>query len=307
MNAIINNWIPNNEEAPALFEIFERCFPLFPSTDHKNALKLITLKVKGHEDGIFVARVHNKIVGFAFLRKSHTPSSARLVGGVLPEYRTKGFGQSLLSTILNYAKKKNIHTIITTTFESYLDSQKFLCDNHFEEVDRIVWSNRSLDVDLPKKLFDTLARVEESGVQFLNGIEFEKRRSDWDQKWWKLQMAVLKDVPSTIPFSDTPFEEWRPLIDPPFWERRNVLFAVQEGKLVGNLILGKLEEGVINIEPYRRRQKTPPNGDLNSIKGQGICLSKEQWCQYNFNPKSSTKPNIGPQLSFGFSGCGCPN
>ena len=108
MTHILNNWIPNTEEAPALFEIFERCFPIFPSADHNNALKLITLKTKGFEDGIFVTRVHNKIVGFAFLRKSHTPTSAKVVGGVLPEYRTKRIGHTLLSSILNYAKKSNL-------------------------------------------------------------------------------------------------------------------------------------------------------------------------------------------------------
>ena len=72
-------------------------------------------------------------------------------------------------------------------------------------------------------------------------------------------MDTFKDIPSVIPFTELPFEKWRPFLDEPFMDRSLALMALDGDDLAGLLVMGKPEGGAMNIgqtnvaRHYRRR------------------------------------------------------
>lgn len=167
-------------------------------------------------------------------------------------------------------------------------------------MDRIVWSNRSLNLELPKIDSNKARYLKKKGVQFLNGTDFEENCPDWEHQLWTLQTSVLKDVPSAIPFSNIPFEEWRQFIELHFNNRQNSLFAVLKGKLIGSLLLGKQKDGIINIEHNGVDKNYRRMGVSTVLKVKAFALAKTDGANTISTQNHQRNPMLALNFRMGF-------
>lgn len=77
--------------------------------------------------------------------------------------------------------------------------------------------------------------VEQTGIRFLNGVELARESPlSWRERWWRLQQAISRDVPSPEPWIDQPLEVFTKRVldsgstNPALW-----YFAVDGDELVG--------------------------------------------------------------------------
>lgn len=105
-------------------------------------------------EGIFVAKVGNKIVGFVagdsnwFSKREHKKVGAVHEIAVLPEYRGVGIGKALMETILDYFRKKGLHTAELWVGDENYKAIDFYRRLGFKEKGQYnYWVRMTLDLD----------------------------------------------------------------------------------------------------------------------------------------------------------------
>ncbi|ANE50398.1 GNAT family N-acetyltransferase [Flavisolibacter tropicus] len=101
-------------------------------------LKAIPSFYQVNNGNFWVAIYDNKVVGTIALLDIGDRMGALRKMFVHKDFRGKewGVGQSLLNTLLDWAKKKNYATIYLGTTEKFVAAQRFYEKNSFDEVDK---------------------------------------------------------------------------------------------------------------------------------------------------------------------------
>ena len=254
----IMSWHKTSEEAQQIFEITYTCFPLFPKVDPCDCLTILLTITKRFGGSIHTAYVNQSMVGYALLRENQAQQPT-IMCAVLPSVQSQGIGKTLFTRISKEVRERGHKVLNSFSFLSNKLSVSFLENRNFIETDRVSWTLFDLSSPWPKWALEKVNITQQLNIQIIDGVELETLRDDWAKAWWRLQSSVLLDVPSKVPFSETPFDEWLTYIDPPFTYRDLVLFAIQEGELIGSLSLGSLKGDKMNINhtgvarAYRRK------------------------------------------------------
>lgn len=249
MTIQILNWEGRHSTACAMFDLAEICYPSIPRADRDFAVRFISNRNKGFELGTQYAKTGSDICGFTMVSKGVSDGLTNIIGGVHPTQRNKGVGTALLKQTLNYLQTlPDINTTQTKSFQSNIESCRFLEKHGFHVVDNIHWSRRSVASPFDDWAQQKTAHIQNSSLRFVRGDEFKSIRPDWARAWWKLEINALKDVPSTIPFEPQPFERWRPQQELPFRDCTRTLLALDGIEPVGAIVLGNsIDNGIINI------------------------------------------------------------
>lgn len=106
--------------------------------DNQPDLKAIPAFYQVNNGNFWVALSNNKVVGTIALLDIGEHLGALRKMFVQKDFRGKawGVGQSLLNTLLDWAKNKNFKEIYLGTTEKFVAAQRFYEKNGFEEVDK---------------------------------------------------------------------------------------------------------------------------------------------------------------------------
>ena len=252
-------WKRGIEDATHLTRIMLACKPQQPAAPPKVASKQMWQMVKGIEEAAQFAMWKGEPVGSVALSTFANPRLARMGGGVIPAVQGRGIGRKLLEFALEVARRHGCESVRSQWFSSDPRAVSFTREAGFLEKDIVFWSTFDLETPLPKWAYGKGERLENENIRIITGDEFEKVREDWDRAWWRLVMDSMKDVPSTIPFQEIPFETYRPFLDLPYLDRKLSLVALDGKEMAGLLSLKRDKGNRFNIQTtnvsnsYRRR------------------------------------------------------
>jgi ribosomal protein S18 acetylase RimI-like enzyme len=297
----IERWDESYESATHICELAKICFPRIPSVMKGMGLEFLKGVSIGCEQSRFVVKIDDVIYGFAFLSTAASHQFLQLVGGVHPERRRRGIGRHLLEHILESMSAYNGKIgLISRAFLDEEYSIGFFTHFNFREVDRLIWSKRSVFEPFSEKSYSKLASFEASNLRMITGNEFERVRKDWRKVWWSFTMETCSDIPSKISFEEIPFEEWKHFLDPPMLNRKHSIVMLDGMEMIGLLNLGEVEDGNININytavksDYRRR------GLSRILKMKAFVLAKAYGAQYVTTQNHHLNPMLHINKKLGF-------
>jgi GNAT superfamily N-acetyltransferase len=287
----IRPWHKTSEEAQQIFEIIYTCFPLFPRVDPCDCLTILLKSTKKFEAFIYTAYINQRMVGYALLRENQAQQPTMMCA-VLPTERSQGIGEALFVQVTKEVRARGHKVLNSFAFSSNNLGISFLETRNFIENDRVSWTSFDLSSPWPKWALEKVNTAQQLDIQIIDGVELETLRDDWAKAWWRLQNSVLLDVPSKTPFSETPFDEWLTYIDPPFTYRDLVLFAIQEGELIGSLNLGSLKGDKMNINHTGVARAYRRNGISILLKYKAFELAKTKGAKFITTQNHNYNHNI---------------
>ena len=258
----IEKWDGKSESAVRICELAKIFFPRSSSVAEGQELIFLQNACLGCEKSQFVLKEEGVIWGFAFLSIAPSNHVLQLIGGIHPAKRCRGFGTALLQQIVtSLSNYDGINSLVSRCFSYQSDSVHFFQQHHFFEIDRLIWSKRSVNepLSISMNIQQKLKMFEQSTLRMVTGDVFEKIRDDWAKAWWSFTMETCRDIPSKIPFEEIPFEKWKVYLEPPMLNRKYSIVMLDGIEMVGLLNLGELDDAKININftavksNYRRR------------------------------------------------------
>ena len=247
-NVVIRQWQPCLEDARMVHEVMKRAVPQHNHAPPKDALLRIPKIIAGIEEGAMLAIREGQAVGAVMLSIMTNPAVARLGGGVPPSDSKQGIGRTLLERARQIATNHGCTHLRSSWFLSNRRAVTFMKEAGFVEMDRIYWSRFNLNDPLTEWARAKADTCIASGIRIVPATTFESLHSGWDRLWWTHLMTCLADVPSVIPFEPIAFDKWRPFIEAPFLDRRQVLVALDKNEMVGLMYVGPLKEHAVNID-----------------------------------------------------------
>ena len=300
MTLTISPWDRSLEETIQILEIMYLGYPLSPRFSPEDQLIMLKKGIEGFEDSFYCARTSQGIVGYIAVGQNQARQPV-LSCSVLPEMRRQGIGEALFARVIKDIRRGQHKVLNSLVFASSHGGIAFMKKHDFQEIDRVSWTSRPLSTPWPEWALAKVHDIQKSEIRVINGVELEHLRNDWAEAWWKLQTGILRDVPSVVPFSETPFEKWKAYIDPPFTYRDHVLFAVLGRELIGSLRLGDLKNDKMNINhtgtsrDYRRR------GVSLLLKYKAFELARNKGARFITTQNHRSNPMLALNIKLGFS------
>jgi mycothiol synthase len=225
--------------------------------------------------GRFLAEQDGALVGIASYGQSldmYHPQRFSIRVEVATKQQRQGIGTRLYKTVLESLAPYDPIEFSTSTREDRVSGMQFAQKLGFVEAMRD-WESRLKMADFDARLLQgALDKVIASGIEIYTYAELA-HDPDRDQKAYELDCATAKDIPSTHPFKDSGFENYKerflksPTFLPDAW-----FIAVDnsegKNKYVGISVLEK-----VSIGDYINTGLT---GVLREYRGRGIASALKQ-------------------------------
>ncbi len=160
----------------------------------------------------YVAELDTKIVGFVACGEtfwSRKPGKFNIYVVVDPQHQRQGLGRQLYDFGVALLQAECTLKVLTAgTREDKTDALRFLANRGFVQTIREPMSE--LDVSS----FDAAPfgakqdQVRAHGISIHSLQELAEECADWQERYWKLDLAISPDVPSPEPFTPRPLDEW---------------------------------------------------------------------------------------------------
>ncbi len=228
----------------------------------------------------YLAEVEEEVVGYAVFHHMpyrFDPQRFWIWVAVHPDHQCRGIGSALFERILSDLRELKARWLDTSAREDWSNSINFLLKQGFSEVFRS-WE---LWLDLGNFQIEPfqgyLKKAQEARVRIMTLSRVKELEPDWLQKIYALHMVLLKDVPSHLPFTPVPFEEFKKwFLEHPHIPYDGFFLAMLEGKYVGESFVTKAE-----AEPGALYQGF--TGVLPEHRGKGIAMALKlhviQWAK----------------------------
>ena len=160
--------------------------------------------------------------------------------------------------LIAYCTSANEYEIVLS---AYLQAQGF------QEVMRYPASELVIaDFDFAK-FASVVEKVKASGIEIISVEELQTRDADWLDKIWRLEAALIKDVPTPDETQDLPLDEYTQQIEGnPRWDMSQMLIAMDGAEAVG------LTRAIVPQHGLNRFG-TGMTGVLRSHRRRGIALA----------------------------------
>lgn len=103
-------------------------------------------------------------------------------------------------------------------------------------------------------------RMRTEGIRILTLAD--DRDPEVDQKLWRMSVESFQDIPTTVPFVEPPFEQWRKWLSKPGIRRDRTWIARDGDDVVG--------VSVLNYPPVRGNVWTDYTGTARKVRGRGV-------------------------------------
>lgn len=107
---------------------------------------------------------------------------------------------------------------------------------------------------------ESRARMKREGIRILTLAD--DRDPDVEHKLWRMSVESFRDIPTTVPFVEPPFEQWRKWLSKPGIRRDRTWIAREGDHVVG--------VSVLNYPPVRGNVWTDYTGTARQVRGRGV-------------------------------------
>ena len=301
MNITVEAWDKSDKANQAILSLVCDAFPLAFVPKPDESLQFLTDLTTGLEDSFFVAKENHQLVGFALLSRGRDSETASMSGCVSRLYRRRGTGKRLLQELMQTIRTHpSIRRLTTSTYASDQSGQDFLQNAGFTEVDRVFWSQCPVDHEFPAWCLAKEQHVGIRELKFLTGSEYKRTVDEWARKLWQLDTESACDIPSTVGFEPTAFEEWLKFTESEFVNFGQALVAVCDHLPVGVLKLGAVENEKMNINYTGVARSHRRIGLSTVLKMKAFEHARRHGAQWVTTQNHQNNPIYSLNLSMGF-------
>ncbi len=199
-------------DVPRILQIDNAMFPEYPETLEEFQAHQSRLQSGGYTTVFAVAETSpGQIIGYSnfhHMPGQFDPARYRVVACTDPAWQRRGVGSALMEQMLGAVAARGGRALETFARETMPEAVAFLEHRGFTETMR-TWENR-LDVSRfdPAPFAHYLNRVRAAGVEITTLDEERRRDPDALRRAHELYDAIEADIPSPIPFTPPPFEQF---------------------------------------------------------------------------------------------------
>lgn len=176
-------------------------------------------------------------------------TSARLDAAyALVEERSRAEGTRTFSL---WVKEKETDHIAVVTARGYVEDRR----GKAWELDLAAERGR-----LERMAAESRDRMRTEGIRILTLAD--DRDPEVEQKLWRMSVESIRDIPTTVPFVEPPFEQWRKWLSKPGIRRDRTWIAREGEDIVG--------VSVLSYPPVRGNVWTDYTGTARKVRGRGV-------------------------------------
>ena len=124
-----------------------------------------------------------------------------------PDCLNRGIGTRLFADLEALAHGRGpVHRLITGTQEDKIKASGFLRERGFEVVIREPISELDLPAFDEAPFVHKIAQAAAHGIRLVSLADLAREYSDWQERHWRLDTAIMQDVPTPDPFSPRTLE-----------------------------------------------------------------------------------------------------
>lgn len=255
-----------------------------------------------------VAVMDDRIVGFVALGEtfwSWSPGKFSVYVVVDPAHQRQGIGRQLYDYGLAQLQAAHqVKALTAGTREDKPDSLQFLKSRGF--VQNIREPVSALDVSAfdPAPFAAREDQVRANGISIHSLQELAAECPDWQERYWKLDLAISPDIPSPEPFTPRPLDEWiKSQCESPDFDTATRWVARQGEEWVGISELwitkasaDKAFTGLTGVTRQARRK-----GVATALKLQAIQYARDHGFQTIVTDNEENNPMFQINLALGFA------
>ncbi len=153
---------------------------------------------------------------------------------VAKAHQGQGHGPRLLAEVVAAAQACGATELGAQAFDTDPGTLRWLQRYGLAVAQTNQWSALSLKGPLPAPVVTTHQRVLGSGIELLDGDALAMRfPEDWETRWYQIEAAIERDVPSPILRDEITLEAWRRRCAGSEVQPRGFHFALEGSRVVG--------------------------------------------------------------------------
>ncbi len=160
----------------------------------------------------YVAVMDHCIVGFVAYGEtfwSRRPGKFHVHVAVEPTHQRQGIGGKLYDYGLAQLQAScQVKALTAGTREDKTDAVHFLTSRGFVQQIREPMSELDVASFDPTPFASKQSAVQAHGYSIHSLEELLAECEDWQQRYWKLDMTIMRDIPAPEPFTPRPLDEW---------------------------------------------------------------------------------------------------
>lgn len=237
----------------------------------------------------------NGLTGYGLFEQiSHMyePLSGHVMIVVHPDHRERGIGRALYDTVERSLATQEIQTIRTVVQEDRPAALAFARRRGFIEEQRVFESALDLTTFNPAAFGYLTPRLAEHGIEIRSYAEL-KGEPAFDHTIYELATALVKDIPSPVPYSMPTFETFcEQTFRNPKVPHESILFALAGTEPIGMIYQRAYNDQQMNIDLSGVRREYRGRGIALALKVAGAVFAKAYGIQSLRTTNDSTNPAI---------------
>lgn len=230
----------------------------------------------------WVAEQNGQVVGFGHFQQFpafYHPQKFDLNVMVLPSHRRQGIGTALFRQLEEALAPENPISLSAGTLETWTDGVRFLEANGFVEKMRNWESHLDVQAFDPTPWLPLLDEVAAKGYEISTYAELAAD-PEAGRKLYEMTLEVRRDVPTTDPWTEEPFEVWARRFEFPHFMPEGHFIGIKDGEWVGLSVLWKSDdEGVLTTGLTAIKRAHRGTGIAKALKVMAILFAQAQGCK----------------------------
>ncbi len=267
-----------DDDAP-LIDLLRRAYPLFPHSSVEESRQSVRSWDKhGRVYRRWVADLDGTLVGRALVieLKANEPDIFYTEVTVAPDHRHRGIGRRLLETVLDEGHRLEYRRLLTEVLDDDTHSKRFagkagfVPDGRGEQLSRLEVARANLS-----GFDDAEARLGNQGLRVEKLSELPIDSEHFMMQLHRLDQETHRDIPTTIEWADSPFDEWMDVI---------VFGPGRSAEWAWVALDGETPVGMARLRLYDRDAASNAyTGVSKPYRGRGIARALKyrtvQWCR----------------------------
>ena len=131
---------------------------------------------------------------------------------VHPDYQGRGVGQLLWTRVAHELRTHPASNVSVMVRDDDTRSLEIVRQNGFIKTMSFIYSQLDLEEGVQSTALDKVSGLRREGYTFYRGAELRELFTDWQERWWRLHVAIAADIPSVENHEPLTFEAFKRLV-----------------------------------------------------------------------------------------------